>query len=175
MPNFKLCYCEEPILSVCEHIFTSTINWDTMTRSIYIWQACFFTIKWFRTYWQVTGSKRRPLIPSTVYPIVWFFVWKVSLLRQVEQKWIFISKTRLFVFIRRWPLSVGVAANAFSCVFYFEQGDCGVLTVRSSVEGTWSHPMKNPAVKRLSNYTIVAQQFQQEQFFFNLRCTSWIL
>ncbi len=107
----------------------------------------------------------------TVYLFACSLVWEVPLARQVEQHRTTIINRPII----RWPLSVGVAADAFTCALDFEQRDCGVLAVTSWVEVYVLPPMNRPAVKKCSDQSLITQQFEQELLLFFLWGTSWIL
>ncbi len=74
-----------------------------------------------------TSIKTRPQIAPTAYLRACSLVLEVPFARQVEQHRTTITN----ILMDRCPLSVGVATDAFTCVFDFEQGDRGVLAVTS--------------------------------------------
>jgi hypothetical protein len=147
-PYFQLSYCEPVILVVGEHVCTSIIKWNTITRLICMWSTNSIIIKWLipcRQLTTITSVKARPEPAGTVYLLPCFLVLEVPLTRQIEQHCTTITSIATI----RWPLSDGVAADAFTCVFDFEQGDRGSLSVTSWVEVFLHPPMDRPTVKKL--------------------------
>ena len=87
------------------------------------------------------------------------FVWEVPLARQVEQHRMTI--TNKLSWVRRWPLSLGVAADAVT-VFDLKQGDCRSLVITPTVEVYALPPMLWSTIQHISNESLVAEKFKQE-------------
>ena len=94
-------------------------------------------------------------------PYLWVcsFVWEVPLARQVEQHRMTI--TNKLRWVRRWPLSLGVAADAVT-VFDLKQGDCRSLVITPTVEVYALPPMLWSTIQHISNESLVAEKFKQE-------------
>jgi hypothetical protein len=63
--------------------------------------------------------------------------------------------------VRRWPLSLGVAADAVT-VFDLKQGDCRSLVITPTVEVYLHPPMFWSSIEHISNESLVAEKFKQE-------------
>jgi hypothetical protein len=107
----------------------------------------------------------------TPYLFVCPFVWEVPLARQVEQHRMTITNTLNWV--RRWPLSLGVAADAVT-VFDLKQGDCRSLVITPTMEVYLHPPMFWSSIEHISNESLVAEKFKQELLLLLLCSALWV-